>query len=231
MGNVKLLAFTLHPFSLFTIHSSTIPAPLLLSALHFSEAIARNGSGFHFMLTSSKVLYLGERTGGVMDIRDAVEADWPAIIAIYNFTIACRSVTADLEPVTLESRRLWLQSHTPDKHPLWVMECQGEVAGWLGFQAFYSGRQAYYKTAELSIYVAPDYRRKGIGQKLLQTAIACSPGLGITNLVGLIFATNTASLRLFEQFGFEQWGYLPGVAEFETTACDLVIVGRKLSEQ
>ncbi len=163
-----------------------------------------------------------------MDIRDAVEADWPAIIAIYNSTIACRTVTADLEPVTLESRRFWLQSHTSDKRPLWVMECQGEVVGWLGFQSFYSGRQAYDKTAELSIYVSPAHRRQGIGQKFLQMAIARSPSLGIKNLVGFIFVTNQPSLKLFEQFGFEQWGYLPGVAEFETVPCDLVIMGRKL---
>jgi len=163
-----------------------------------------------------------------MNIRDAVEADWPAIIDIYNSTIACRTVTADLEPVTLESRRYWFKNHHPERHPLWVMDYEGEVAGWLGFQPFYSGRPAYDITAELSIYVSPAYRRKGIGQKFLQTAIASSPNLGIKNLVGLILATNKPSLRLFEQFDFEQWGYLPEVAEFETIPCDLVIVGRKL---
>jgi phosphinothricin acetyltransferase len=166
-----------------------------------------------------------------MNIRDAVEADWSAIIEIYNSTIACRTVTADIEPVTLESRRYWLENHRPDRHPLWVMDCEGAVAGWLGFQPFYSGRPAYDITAELSIYVAPAHRRKGIGQKFLQTAIAHSPSLGIKNLVGLILATNQPSLRLFEQFEFEQWGYLPDVAEFDAVPCDLVIVGRKLVQK
>ncbi len=165
-----------------------------------------------------------------MQIRDAVEADLPAIVAIYNSTIACRAVTADLNPVAVESRLDWFHAHSADKRPLWVMDATGHVVGWLGFQSFYYGRAAYHATAELSIYVSSDYQRQGIGHALLQQAIAHSPALGLKVLLGFIFAHNKPSLRLFEQFGFERWGYLPGVAEFETVARDLVIVGLRLSK-
>lgn len=163
-----------------------------------------------------------------MVIRDAVAADLDAIVEIYNSTIASRTVTADMEPVTVESRLGWFHTHTPDKRPLWVLTCEGEVAGWLGFQHFYSARRAYDITAEVSIYVSPQYRRQGVGRELLRHAIAQSPRLGIKNLVGCIFATNHASLKLFENFGFEPWGRLPGIAEFEHETCDLVIVGRRV---
>jgi L-amino acid N-acyltransferase YncA len=164
-----------------------------------------------------------------MIIRDAVEADLPAIVEIYNSTITHRTVTADLEPVSVESRLPWFHSHTCDRCPLWVMEHDGAIAGWLGFQPFYSARPAYHATAELSIYVSPHFRRKGVGQTLLRQAIAQSPILGLKTLVGAIFATNQPSLALFEQFGFERWGYFPSIAEFEDSACDLVIVGRKVA--
>lgn len=164
-----------------------------------------------------------------MQIREAVEADLAAIVAIYNSTIACHRVTADLAPVTVESRLGWFQAHSADKRPLWVMESEGVVAGWLGFQSFYYGRAAYDSTAELSIYVSPDHRRQGIGQALLKQAIVQSPSLGIKTLLGFIFAHNQPSLRLFEQFGFQRWGYLPGVAEFDTAPRDLVILGLHLS--
>lgn len=163
-----------------------------------------------------------------MFIRDAVEADLPAIVAIYNSTITSRTVTADMEPVSVAERLSWFHNHTPDFRPLWVMESNGQIAGWLGFQSFYSGRRAYHVTAEVSIYVASEFRRQGIGRKLLQQAIDRSPRLGIKNLVGCIFANNLPSLKLFAEFHFEQWGYLPHVAEFETSMCDLVIVGRRL---
>ncbi|MDX2231704.1 MAG: GNAT family N-acetyltransferase [Leptolyngbyaceae cyanobacterium bins.349] len=166
-----------------------------------------------------------------MMIRDAVEADLPAIVAIYNSTVTCRTVTADWDPVSVESRLAWFHSHTADQRPLWVMECEGNIAGWLGFQSFYSARRAYDVTAELSIYIAPAYRRQGIGRKLLHHAIARSPSLGIKNLVGAIFASNEASLKLFENFGFERWGFLPAIAEFEHQTCDLVLMGRRVGPQ
>ncbi len=179
-----------------------------------------------------------------MIIRDAVEADLPAIVEIYNSTIFCRLVTADIEEISVESRLSWFHSHTPNRRPLWVVdpsleqeiECNSlkdgircDIAGWLGFQSFYSARQAYDKTAELSIYISSHYRRQGIGRILLQAAIARSPALGIKNLVGCIFANNEPSLKLFKNFGFEQWGYLPAIAEFESGTSDLVIVGRHLT--
>jgi phosphinothricin acetyltransferase len=163
----------------------------------------------------------------MMQIRDAKEVDLPAIIDIYNSTIDCHLVTGDVEPVSIEGRRDWFESHTPDRRPLWVMDAEGTVAGWLGFQSFY-GRPAYDTTAELSVYIAPRFRRQGIGRLLLQQAIAKSPGFGIKTLLGFIFADNDPSLCLFEQFGFDRWGYLPGVARFDGDTRDLVIVGLRL---
>ena len=55
-----------------------------------------------------------------MIIRDALEADLPAIIEIYNAATATRISTALLEPVTVEERRPWFQRHSPDRFPLWV---------------------------------------------------------------------------------------------------------------
>ena len=47
-------------------------------------------------------------------------------------------------------------------------------------------------------------------------------------MVGLIFAHNEPSLRLFEQLGFERWGLLPRIAQLDTAKRDLTIVGRQV---
>ncbi len=164
-----------------------------------------------------------------MLIRDAVLADLSAIIKIYNSTVNSCIVTADSEPVSVESRLDWFAAHTVDRHPLWVLEVEGTIAGWLGFQPFY-GRPAYRATAELSIYVSANYRRQGIGRQLLAQAIATSPAIGITTLLGFIFADNHPSLQLFQQFGFQTWGCLPQVAKFAHSTQDLVILGKVLAE-
>ncbi|MGH2413385.1 MAG: GNAT family N-acetyltransferase [Microcystaceae cyanobacterium] len=162
-----------------------------------------------------------------MKIRDAVEADLAAIVAIYNASVPGRLATADLEPVSLESRKLWFEEHPPTHRPLWVLEIEENIAGWLSFQSF-NGRPAYQKTAELSLYVSPHYRRRGVGQQLLQQAIAQSPHLELNTLVGLIFAHNHPSLQLFAKHQFQQWGYLPKIAEIDGIKRDLVIFGRPI---
>ncbi|OKH25586.1 N-acetyltransferase [Hydrococcus rivularis NIES-593] len=161
-------------------------------------------------------------------IRDATEADLPAIVEIYNASIPSRIATADLEPVSVESRKRWFDEHSPTSRPLWVMENDNNtIMGWLSFQSFY-GRPAYHKTAEVSLYISVPHRRQGIGKQLLQQAIQKSPELGLDTLVGFIFAHNRPSLQLFAKYHFQQWGYLPKVAELDGIKRGLVIVGKKV---
>ncbi len=135
--------------------------------------------------------------------------------------------TTDTQPVTVEIRRVWFHEHNPNARPLWVAVENNLIVGWLSFQSFY-GRPAYRATAELSIYVAQDRQRKGIGNALLAKAIKHAPRLGLKTLLGFIFAHNDASLRLFEKFGFQRWGVLPRVAELDVVERDLIIVGRRV---
>jgi phosphinothricin acetyltransferase len=170
------------------------------------------------------------KTTDQLRIRDAVEADLPQIVAIYNASIPGRRATADTEPMTIAERRPWFAAHAPDRRPLWVAESEETIRGWLGFQSFY-GRPAYAATAELSVYVAAAVQRRGVGRRLLHEAIERAPGLGLNTLLGFVFAHNTPSLALFERAGFRRWGHLPGVAVLDRIERDLVIVGRRVPAQ
>jgi L-amino acid N-acyltransferase YncA len=160
-----------------------------------------------------------------MIIRDAVEADLPAIVEIYNATVPTRLVTAELEPTTVEARLPWFRKHSSERHPFWVAESEGRVIGWLDFKSFLP-RCAYRGTAEISVYVDEEFRHRGVGQRLLEQAIARAPSLGITALVGLIFGHNEPSLKLFQRLGFERWGFFPGVAQLDGVERDLVVMGK-----
>jgi phosphinothricin acetyltransferase len=159
-------------------------------------------------------------------IRDATPEDLPTIVSIYNSTVASRIVTADTEPVSVESRRAWFHEHGATR-PIWVAESAGEVAAWLSFGSFY-GRPAYAPTAEISVYVATAHRRQGAGRTLLLRAIERAPSLGVRTLLGFIFGHNAPSLRLFESHGFAVWGTLPRVAVLDGVERDVVIVGRRV---
>jgi phosphinothricin acetyltransferase len=163
-----------------------------------------------------------------LNIRNADINDLPVIVDIYNSTISGRMVTADLEPVTVESRENWFHEHSPNFRPLLVVEYQGQICAWLSFQSFY-GRPAYNGTAEISIYIHQDFRGRKLGKYLLQKAIDACPQLQIKTLLGFIFGHNEPSLKLFSHFGFEKWAHLPNVAELDGIERDLIILGKRVN--
>ena len=163
--------------------------------------------------------------------RIAEQKDLAEIVAIYNTTIASREVTADTEEVSVASRQAWFDEHTPDKRPLWVLELdQGkgpQILGWLSFSNFY-GRPAYSGTAELSIYLHPEARGKGLGTYCLNLAEAHAPKIAVHTLLGFIFGHNQPSMQLFAKMGYAQWAHLPRVANLDGIERDLIILGKRV---
>jgi phosphinothricin acetyltransferase len=170
---------------------------------------------------------MGTASEGLIGYRVAQAADLPAIVAIYNSTIASRLVTADLEPVSVASRGHWFAEHQRANRPLWVHERDGAVAAWLSFSSFY-GRPAYDGTVEVSVYVHERHRRQGIAAGLVEAARRAAPQLGMQTLLGFIFGHNAPSLALFERLGFERWGTLPRVALLDGIERDLVLLGQRV---
>jgi phosphinothricin acetyltransferase len=156
--------------------------------------------------------------------------DLPAIVAIYNSTVASREVTADTEPVSVESRLPWFHDHVPGRRPLWVIEETGRdgIIGWISYSNFY-GRPAYSGTAEVSIYIEQAWRGKGVGRYALQEAIDFAPQVDVHTVLGFIFGHNKPSLALFEKFGFETWANLPRVANLDGIERDLIILGKRVA--
>jgi phosphinothricin acetyltransferase len=166
--------------------------------------------------------------------RIARPEDLPVIVDIYNSTVASREVTADTEPVSVESRLAWFADHNPERRPLWVIHDAADLAaepavlGWLSYSNFY-GRPAYAGTAELSIYIAEAWRGKGIGRYCLAQAIDFAPNLAVHTLLGFILGHNAPSLGLFQKFGFDTWAKLPRVATLDGVERDLIILGKRVA--
>jgi phosphinothricin acetyltransferase len=160
-------------------------------------------------------------------IRNALISDLSTIIEIYNAAIPAQQATGDLEPISVESRLTWFKQHSSSSYPIWVAELDKQVVGWLSLQQFY-GRAAYAKTAEVSVYINSNYQSQGIGKQLVKYMLLSCSTLNLTALVCFIFAHNLPSLKLFRNFGFETWGYLPEVALMNENLRDLVILGRKI---
>jgi L-amino acid N-acyltransferase YncA len=162
-------------------------------------------------------------------IRIASEEDLPAITSIYNQAIALQSATADMSPVSLDSRKIWLQTHSPEQYPVFVAENDTVVVGWCSLSPYRPGRMALRHTAEISYYVDENYGNMGVGSALISHAIeSCTP-LNIRSLFAILLDINQDSTRILEKFGFERWGHLPNVADFDGRECGHYYYGRRVS--
>lgn len=69
-----------------------------------------------------------------------------------------------------------------------------------------SKRQCYAGVVELSVYVAPEARGRGVGNRLLEALIASTEEAGVWTINAGIFPENKASLALHERHGFRFLG-------------------------
>ena len=158
-----------------------------------------------------------------MLIRDATEADLPAIVEIYNQSIPAGWSTADTEPITVTDRLEWFRRFDPARRPIWVAEVDGSVVAVAYLSSFYGGRPAYDATAEVSTYIATAYQRRGLGRRLKRWVIDQCPRLGVTTLLSMHFDHNEATRRLNDEFGFQQMGHLTEVAVVQGQKRGLII--------
>ena len=156
-----------------------------------------------------------------MDIKTRVAKieDLPAIVAIYNQAVPTHRSTANTTPVTVETRKKWFDEHEPDRRPIFVAELDGCVIGWCSLSVYRPGRAALRFTAEISYYVDTAHQGQGIGQALIRHALEASPALGIKNIIAVLLDRNEPSRKLLEKLGFQQWGYLPRVLDFDGNEC------------
>lgn len=141
-------------------------------------------------------------------IRPAREGDLPALLDIYNHAVKTSVVTFDLEPRSEEAGRAWLAAHT-GRHPLFVAElADGTVAGYASLSP-YRPMPAYDSTAELSLYIHPDYQRHGLGCSLAEHILGVARAdARLHLLVSVITASHTVSIALHEKLGFRCCGTL-----------------------
>lgn len=141
-----------------------------------------------------------------MIIRAAHLGDLPELVAIYNHEVLYGTATFDTEPVTVESRRAWLESHNQDNHPLWVAQIQDRVAGYVSLSTF-NPKAAYRTSVELSLYVGKEFRGQGIGLALAQAMLQWAKADTQTHRVySLVTSENLASKALHEKLGFRLVG-------------------------
>lgn len=144
-------------------------------------------------------------------IREATDADLLSVVDIVNREIRESAFVWGEVPNTLEMRRDWFAKHAELKQPIFVAcDDAGRVVGWASLSSF-RAPSGYRFTCEVSVYVAREVHRRGIGRRLIETLHESAHARGLHALVAVVDAENAASIRLFESFGYAESGRLNDV--------------------
>jgi phosphinothricin acetyltransferase len=160
-------------------------------------------------------------------IRIATAADLESINEIYNQAVL-HKLTADTTKIELDQREEWFKVHDEKTYPVFVYIKYTKIVGWLSFSPYRLGRQALKATAEISYYLEESSQKKGIGTALVNFAKAEADRYNFKNLFAIILENNHGSVKLMQKCGFEKWGFLPKVANFEGKLCGQVYYGINL---
>ena len=139
-------------------------------------------------------------------IRPAALTDLPRLTEIYNYYVLNTPITFDIEPSTVEKRRVWFeQFSTTGRHRLIVVEENGLVLGYTGTMQW-RPKAAYDTTVETTIYCASDVTGKGLGYRLYATLFDAIANEDVCRIVAGYTLPNAASAALHERLGFSQVG-------------------------
>jgi len=159
----------------------------------------------------------------VFKTRLAELCDAVSLAAIYNEGIADRVATFETRPRSEEDVRGWFDG----RHPIVIVEENGQVVSFASTST-YRPRDCYAGIAEVSVYVARDFRRRGAGRAALGALIKEAESRGFWKLVSRVFPENEASRELIRSLGFREVGIYERHGQLDGAWRDVVIVERHL---
>ena len=160
----------------------------------------------------------------MISIRALIPTDWEGVRRIYLEGIATRQATFETEAPAWEE---WDAKHL--QFARLVAESHDRtLLGWAALSGV-SSRRVYAGVAEVSVYVAENSRKRGIGRSLLQRLIEESEAHGIWTLQAGIFPENVASVRTHESCGFRVVGTRERIAKLDGKWRDTLILERRSS--
>jgi phosphinothricin acetyltransferase len=154
------------------------------------------------------------------------EQDLPAVKEIYDWYIANSVATFHTEPISVEGLKDIIYFNHPF-YKAYLIYSDDCLSGYC-FTTYFKKRQAYDRTAEVTLYLKPEYQRKGLGSLALEHLEKQAKKNGLKNLIGIITGENTASIALFEKMGYLKCAHYKNVGEKFGRILDVVAYQKEI---
>ena len=146
-----------------------------------------------------------------LEFRKLTEQDLTTVKEIYDWYIAHSTATFHTEPIRIAELKEFIHLDHPI-YQSYLIYANQEVAGYCYF-TYYKKRQAYDRTAEVTLYLKPEMHHKGIGRATLEYLESVARKSGLKNLLGIITGENSGSIALFQKCGYTQCAHFRNVGE------------------
>lgn len=139
-----------------------------------------------------------------MIIRHATADDAAAMLEIYRPIVEDTATSFELVVPTVDEFATRIEKYI-STHEWLVAEVDGDPGGY-AYASPHRPREAYRFSAEVSVYVHPHFRGKGVGKKLYTALFDSIRKLGFHYAYAGITLPNDASVALHKACGFSEIG-------------------------
>ena len=144
-------------------------------------------------------------------IRTVVPDDARELLKIYEYYVLHTAITFEYDVPTVPEFRRRIEK-TLEKYPYIVAMKNDKILGY-AYAGTFINRRAYDWSAEMTVYVAHDIRKNGVGGQLYRTLEDMLKKMGILNLYACIAYTQTEdkyltnnSTQFHQHLGFQTVG-------------------------
>lgn len=161
-------------------------------------------------------------------VRALQAVDLPSVTEIYNAACRARESTQGTRPWSVREMKEFLFESRPSFES-YVCVHNGGVVGWTALTR-YRVREDVEETAEMSLYVRPAFRQKGVGAALAQTLLARASILNLHCIFAIVFKDMPTVISFAQKkCGFSVVGCLPEVFSDSETHYDLLVFERLMA--
>lgn len=157
-------------------------------------------------------------------IRRAVEADAAAIVAVIEGIASERIHTAIDRPWSADRQRQHLMSLSP-REAVHVAEAEGEgIVGHQSLELWAPTLGSMAHVGQIGTFLAPAWRRRGIGEALFQRTLAFARDRRFLKFVIQVRSSNLGAQGFYQRLGFAVCGRLTRQVRIDDQEDDEIIM-------
>ncbi len=165
-----------------------------------------------------------------MEVRYSKPRDLDQIVAILNYYNTNSIGTFDSKEYTANEKLKWYkQFDISSPYKLVVATIKKRIAGYASSVAF-RDMGVFAKTIETSIYVHPDFVKRGVGSEMYNFLFQELGRHDLHRAVVGIALPNSASINLHKKFGYKEIGIFDEYAYFKNRFVSSMWMQKKLND-